>query len=113
MIRGTFQRDEEGHISQFVLTGHADSAPYGSDIVCAAVSALAISTVNGIEALAGFEPAVVMDNDQGGHLAMTLADDMNGEQLTISQILLENLLLGLQSVASENAEYLEIKTINQ
>ena len=31
-------------------------------MVCAAVSALAISTVNGIDALAGFEPIVEVDD---------------------------------------------------
>lgn len=33
----------------FTCTGHADSAPYGSDIVCAAVSALVQATVLALE----------------------------------------------------------------
>lgn len=113
MIKGTFCRDEEGHLVSFQLTGHAGSGPYGEDIVCAAVSALAISTVNGIEALAGFTPEVEMDDLEGGYLAMTLKNVMNKEQLNISQILLENLLLGLQAIALENNEYVMIQTINQ
>ena len=35
-------------------------------IVCAGVSALAISTVNGIASLAGFEPIVEMNEEEGG-----------------------------------------------
>ncbi|MDN3536947.1 ribosomal-processing cysteine protease Prp [Limosilactobacillus fermentum] len=31
------------------MTGHAESGPDGQDIVCAAVSALTITTVNGLE----------------------------------------------------------------
>jgi uncharacterized protein len=37
------------------LTGHADAGKTGQDIVCAAVSAVSIGAVNGIEGLAGFE----------------------------------------------------------
>ena len=48
MIKGTFKRNDAGQIVSFTLTGHADAGPYGSDIVCAGVSALAISTVNGL-----------------------------------------------------------------
>ncbi len=113
MIKGTFRRDPEGHLTNFVLTGHADSGPYGSDIVCAAVSALAISAVNGLEALGGFIPEVVVDEEKGGYLAVSLIDAINGEQLNISQILLENLLLGLQSIEEENKKYLTVKTITE
>ncbi|WP_071130938.1 ribosomal-processing cysteine protease Prp [Enterococcus timonensis] len=113
MIKGNFKRDADGHLVQFTLTGHADSGPYGSDLVCAAVSALAISTVNGLEALAGFTPEVISDNQNGGYLSMSLISGMSGEQVNISQILLENLLLGLQSVAAENQKYLTVQTINE
>ena len=109
MIKGTFKRDSQGHLVSFALCGHAESGPYGQDIVCAAVSALAISTVNGIEALAGFAPEVVTDEKNGGYLAMSLLENINGEQLNISQILLENLVLGLQSVAETNGKFFSIK----
>ena len=46
MIKGTFKRNDSGRIKTFELTGHADAGEYGSDIVCAAVSALTINTVN-------------------------------------------------------------------
>lgn len=68
MIKGSFKRTGSGRIVSFELTGHAEAGPYGSDVVCAAVSALAISTVNGIDALAGFEPIVEVDDVEGGYL---------------------------------------------
>ena len=37
---------------------------------------------------------------------------MTQEQNNIAEILLENLLLGLQSIEAENSEYIQIKTIN-
>lgn len=38
MIEVIFTRDVEGRYTRVDLTGHADYAPHGSDIVCAAVS---------------------------------------------------------------------------
>jgi len=38
---------------------------------------------------------------------------VNQEQKNIAQILLENLLLGLQSIENENTEFIQIKTITE
>ena len=110
MIKGSFKRTGSGRIVSFELTGHAEAGPYGSDVVCAAVSALAISTVNGIDALAGFEPIVEVE---GGYLYVEMLTTVNQEQKNIAQILLENLLLGLQSIENENTEFIQIKTITE
>ncbi|MFD1393624.1 ribosomal-processing cysteine protease Prp [Lacticaseibacillus jixianensis] len=110
MIKARFQRDEHGDISHFNLSGHADSGEYGHDIVCAAVSAVAIGAVNGIEALAGFEPSVKADEVNGGHLELTLDQPVDAEQAHIAQILLENLLLSLQSIEESYGDYLTIST---
>lgn len=48
-------------INSFELTGHADAGEYGNDIVCAAVSVLAISTVNGLQQLAKADLLVKQD----------------------------------------------------
>ncbi|KAF1297105.1 hypothetical protein BAU15_06020 [Enterococcus sp. JM4C] len=113
MIKGTFKRNDSGQIVSFTLTGHAEAGPYGSDIVCAGVSALAISAINGIDALAGFEPIVDMNETEGGYLYAEVVSGMTQEQNNIAQILLENLLLGLQSIETENANYIQIDTNTQ
>lgn len=113
MINSSFKRNDSGKIVSFEVTGHAESGPYGSDVVCAAVSALTISTINGIEALAGFVPIVEINEDEGGYLYSEITSDTNQEQSNIAQILLENLLLGLQSIEEEHAEYVQVRTINQ
>ncbi|MCA5012418.1 MULTISPECIES: ribosomal-processing cysteine protease Prp [unclassified Enterococcus] len=113
MIKSSFKRNDAGQIISFEVTGHAESGPYGSDIVCAAVSALTISTVNGIDALAGFEPIVETNEAEGGYLYVEMSSKANQEQTNIAQILLENLLLGLQAVEQENLEFIQVKTINK
>lgn len=49
MIRVSFTVTPDQKITSFKMTGHAESGPDGQDIVCAAVSALTITTVNGLE----------------------------------------------------------------
>ena len=113
MIKGTFKRNDSGRIKTFELTGHADAGEYGSDIVCAAVSALAINTVNGIEALAGVKPLIDADDTEAGQLYVEIPSNMTQEQTNITQILLENLLLGLQSVQEENSESIQVETLTK
>ena len=113
MIKARFTRDARGNLEQFAMTGHADSGEYGQDIVCAAVSAVSIGAVNGIEALAGFEPTVDADEVNGGHLLVTIEQELTGEQKHITQILLENLLLSMQSIAESYGDYVQIETSNQ
>ncbi|KRM72826.1 ribosomal-processing cysteine protease Prp [Lacticaseibacillus brantae] len=110
MIKSVIERDEQGNIDRFTLTGHADSGDYGKDIVCAAVSAVSIGAVNGIEALAGFEPTVDADEVNGGHLQMTVDQELTGEQMHIVQIILENMVLSLQSIQAQYGDYLSLET---
>lgn len=46
------------------------------------------------------------------YLYTEVTSGMTQEQNNIAEILLENLLLGLQSIEAENSEYIQIKTIN-
>lgn len=47
MIRGVYRKDEERHFLE--LTGHADYAGYGQDIVCAGASALVCALLGWLE----------------------------------------------------------------
>lgn len=111
MITSSFKRNSAGQIISFEISGHAGAGPHGRDIVCAAVSALAISTVNGIDALAGFEPIVETNADESGYFYVELVSEINQEQMNIAQILLENLLLGLQAIKEDNLEFIQVETI--
>ncbi|MGX7419417.1 ribosomal-processing cysteine protease Prp [Carnobacterium gallinarum] len=108
MIQASFKRNDEGNLVSFEITGHAESGPDGNDIVCAAVSALSFGATNSIEALAGFQPLVEMDEENGGELYVELIQEINREQLHIAQILLESLLLSVESIVEEYPEYVEM-----
>lgn len=111
MIRATVKRDEAGRIVSYECSGHAGAGVAGEDIVCAAVSVLAISTLNGLTSLAGITPLVESNEDEGGHLYVELQGNLTQEQMNIAQILLENYRLGLQAVEEEYAEYLRIQPV--
>ncbi|WP_367616881.1 ribosomal-processing cysteine protease Prp [Heyndrickxia coagulans] len=55
MIRVRIKRKKNGNISSFEMSGHAEFAGYGQDIVCAGASAVSFGTVNAIMEVAGVD----------------------------------------------------------
>ncbi|MGM9892266.1 ribosomal-processing cysteine protease Prp [Limosilactobacillus sp.] len=107
MIRAHFKLDSNRRITNFTITGHADAGPYGQDIVCAAVSALAISTINGLEHVVHVKPQVESDNQNGGLLKVAqLGVDHD------SQLLLNTLMNGLLDVQESYPDNIEVKMLN-
>lgn len=94
-------------ITGFKLKGHAESGLYGQDIVCAAVSALAINTVNCLEQLVHVKPYVIADDEEGGYMEMKLTNDQF--QYSEVQLLLKSFELGLQDIEKNYDKYIEIK----
>jgi len=108
MIRVTFHKKDHELVS-FEMTGHAGFSEHGSDIVCAGVSALAITTVNSIEKLGGYQPIVDVDEVEGGYLYLEVVRDVTKVQAQTTQILLNSLLLGLEGIQEEYPNYLTIQ----
>ncbi|MFC6465392.1 ribosomal-processing cysteine protease Prp [Marinilactibacillus sp. GCM10026970] len=109
MIQAHFDRLKNNQIISIEISGHAESGPYGQDLVCAAVSALSIGAINSIIELAKLTPSIDIDEENGGYLSMTLPDNRSEEQSNVAQILLESLLLSLKSVQEESPKYINIK----
>ncbi|MDO4902974.1 MAG: ribosomal-processing cysteine protease Prp [Limosilactobacillus sp.] len=107
MIRAHFMLDSNQRITTFEITGHADAGPYGQDIVCSAVSALSISTINALEHLVHVKPQVEADNQNGGLLKVTaLGVDHD------SQLLLNALVNGLIDIQESYPDNIEVKMLN-
>ncbi|GAB2487115.1 ribosomal-processing cysteine protease Prp [Alkalibacterium psychrotolerans] len=109
MIDIRFSFDKETIIS-VEMSGHAESGAYGQDIVCAAVSALSIGTVNSLIELAGIPLDVVSADEQGGYLKFSLPDQLDYKQMETAQILLSSLHLSLKQTEEEYGEYLQINS---
>lgn len=105
MIQTWIYKDQ-GRISGFKITGHANSGEYGKDIVCAAVSVLSINTVNSIEQIAKIMPLVDSDDENGGFLSVNIPEGSDANANRQAQVLLEALEIGLEDISKSYKEYL-------
>ncbi|HCM89309.1 MULTISPECIES: ribosomal-processing cysteine protease Prp [Vagococcus] len=106
MIKAEFFRKEADRIVSFEMSGHADFAESGSDIVCAAASVLAMNVVNSIEELAGYQPIVDIDD---GYLFVEILSDLSDKQIEITDILMNSLYIGLRDIEKEYNIYIRVK----
>lgn len=104
MIQAVFQQNSSGGINRFAITGHADSGPYGQDIVCAAVSGLAITMINGLQQVPGSNPQVTVDEENGGLMKVSqLPNDHD------TQLLLSTFFNGIFDMAENYSDFLTVK----
>lgn len=102
MIDVVFRKKEQDIVG-FKLSGHAGYAKSGKDIVCAAVSALAINAVNSIEKLT---TASAMTKQADGYLDYRLKNSQDNK----ARLLLKSFEYGIQSIEKEyhGKEYISI-----
>ena len=93
---------------KMTLSGHAESGPYGHDLVCAAVSALTIGTVNNLSRIAGIEPEIDANEEDGGFLEIVLPQDVAGQHFEIAQILFKSLHFSLLDIQEQYGEYISV-----
>jgi hypothetical protein len=86
--------------------GHAEYARRGKpDILCAAISALTISTINSLEELAG-EKLKVEQNDKTGFLKCDFESSLQEN----SHFLMDSMVFSLETLSREYGEkYLQVK----
>ena len=93
-----FYRRPDGALTGYRAEGHTGYAEAGEDIVCAAVSALTQSTLNGLKSVLKAPVMYEMD-DQSAFLEARLAPEASPTQVEQAQLLLVTLLEGLQAIA--------------
>ena len=104
MIKITFYKNKKNEYIGFQLKGHAGFAEYGQDIVCAAVSALSINTVNSIESLTNDKIEVKTDEELGLLSLKFLSPVSLG-----AKILIDSLSLGIKGIIEDNnTEYISV-----
>ena len=76
MVKVTFYLNHQNRISGFDSMDHAGYGQEGSDIVCAAVSALVINCINSVEELTHTDYTVDM-NEQDASIRFRITSDTN------------------------------------
>lgn len=108
MIIVTILRHSDNAIAGFEISGHAQYAKHGEDIVCAGVSAVTVGTVNSIEELTG----VVMDSEmKHGFLDAHLPSHVEPEAQEQVQLLLASMVVMLTSIECSYGKYIKIQNV--
>ncbi|HOV69618.1 MAG TPA: ribosomal-processing cysteine protease Prp [Clostridia bacterium] len=97
-----FYRNE--YVCGFVLDGHTGYNKRGKDIVCAGLSALAITAANSLEKIA--KASCNLDSNDDGHFSLMLKD--NSEQDMVTQTIMKYAVLGFESISKEYPEFVKI-----
>ena len=93
----TFYRRPDGTLIGYRAEGHSGYAESGADIVCAGVSALTQSTLNGLQNVLK-APVMFEIDDKMGLLEAKLTPEASNSQVKEAQLLLQTLLQGLQAI---------------
>ncbi|KKB72579.1 MULTISPECIES: ribosomal-processing cysteine protease Prp [Bacillus] len=108
MIQATITRSRlDGDILSFEMTGHANFAEHGHDLVCAGASAVAFGAVNAVIALTGIDPILDLGED-GGYLSFRFPDETDQEARSKAQLLLEGMIVSLQTIERDYKGYLRV-----
>ena len=106
MIRIVFV-EKDGRLNGFSVSGHAGYAPYGSDIVCSAVTSAVQLTVNDITEICKAEADVeTLENE----IKFKLADN-DTEKREISRAFLESLKLHVEILSEKYKGTIKIEEI--
>ena len=105
MINVIIRCDKDKVAKGIEIKGHAGYGEYGQDIICSAVSSLALNMANSVEEFTEdhFEGSV---SDDGGYFSFSFPDEISPE----SQLLMKSLILGLQNIQRDyGAEYINFR----
>ena len=101
MIEIEIQREKQQYRG-FLCSGHAGYGQEGTDIICAAVSALTVNAINSIEQFT--EDAFAVRQDDG-----LLELILEGDASTGTVLLLDSMILGLQEIQKQYGnEYIRL-----
>lgn len=96
MIEITVKKNQNGIYNGLSVKGHAGYDEYGKDIVCAAVSALVINTINSIETFTE-DVFDLKTDDVSGFIEFEVVSELSDE----THLLLDSLFLGLQGIEAD------------
>lgn len=95
MVNVQFFYTDDCNLIGFEVEGHAEYAPYGEDIVCAALSVLAQTAVLGLQYHLAEPPDFTI---QDGFVRCFLAQELSRQDRDNAKILMETMRLGVETI---------------
>ena len=108
MIVVEIYRNKENYIKRYKISGHANYADHGQDIVCAAVSILGQTILLSLGKVVGLEKDLKY-KIQDGFLDVKLPKEIDNSILEKTQIVLDTFLIGIKSLIDSYPEYIKLK----
>jgi len=106
MVIVTVTRNAVGKIVEFESRGHADFAKLGKDIVCAAISALLQTTIKGLQEYVKINLEI---SKKKGCLKVRIKKIEQEFLQSLTDALLETLVLGLGAIEKEYKKYMKLR----
>jgi uncharacterized protein len=100
---------ENNQIKSFELSGHAESGPYGYDLVCAGVSAVSFGAVNAVLKLTDID-LEIEQGSEGGYLRVTIPNSVHSEVMEKVQLLFEGMIVSLETIEREYKKFITIQS---
>ena len=104
MTRVTLYRGSDGNLCGFECKGHAGYAREGSDIVCAAVSALSITCANSLQSVAGIAPQTA---EKDGYLTVRVSPEQQNRDV---QVIFRVFEQGIRDIAASYPKHIVFTT---
>jgi len=101
MIKVKIGHASNNQVNFLEVTGHANSAPYGKDLICAAVSAVITGGFNNLVNLKNYE--IKLDE---GHAYFKSNAPLGAHD----EAVIETIICGLNTIHESNPEFVEVKT---
>ena len=101
MIKVKIGHASNNQVNFLEVTGHANSAPYGKDLICAAVSAVLTGGFNNLVNVNNYE--IKLDE---GHAYFKSNAPLDAHD----EAVIETIICGLNTIQESNPIFVEVKT---
>ena len=107
MIRVKLFHNRADELQGFEMKGHADSAPFGEDLVCAAASTLAIVIENSL-CVQGVSYNAEMDE---GYVRVMVTENEDERIALIAQSVLKTMEVGINALVQIYPDYIAANSV--
>src|SRR5690625_7321889 len=83
-------------ITGFEMSGHADSGPYGYDLVCAGVSAVSFGSINAVTSICDVDLSI--DMEDSGYLKVKIPEEVSRSEERRVQLIAEAMNVSLLTI---------------
>ena len=104
-------KDKKDKIKAYEVFGHSNFDDYGKDIVCAAISILAQTTLMSLVDVCGIleENIDYTIEEETGYLEVILKEGLDSSKFESAQIVLKTFELGVKSTLENYSKYVTLK----